>query len=157
MGVNDWLAPRKFDEGRIKMPAWCSTKLIGFRVAGYDVLRIVLGSLLLLAAGLKCYQLGSGPVAESGLLTSRWFLILVVEFELIFALFLLVGACRHLVWNGRGCLLRRFRLPLLLQGGFRRCLLRLFRCGACQPVVDFLFGYRCLTGVASASPRAAAK
>ena len=100
MGVNDWLAPRKFDEGRIKMPAWCSTKLIGFRVAGYDVLRIVLGSLLLLAAGLKCYQLGSGPVAESGLLTSRWFLILVVEFELIFALFLLVGACRHLVWTG---------------------------------------------------------
>ena len=63
------------------MSAWFRTKLIGFRVAGYDVLRIVLGSILIVAAGLKCYQLGSGPVAESGLLTSRWFLILVVEFE----------------------------------------------------------------------------
>ena len=82
------------------MSAWFRTKLIGFRVAGYDVLRIVLGSILIVAAGLKCYQLGSGPVAESGLLTSRWFLILVVEFEFLFALCLLVGVCRHLVWMG---------------------------------------------------------
>ncbi len=80
------------------MSAWFRTKLIGFRVAGYDVLRIVLGSILIVAAGLKCYQLGSGPVAESGLLTSRWFLIVVVEFELLFGLWLLAGSSPKLTW-----------------------------------------------------------
>ena len=64
------------------MSAWFSTKLFGFRVAGYDVLRVILGLLVLVAAGLKGYQLGTGPVAESGLLTSRWFLSVVVESEL---------------------------------------------------------------------------
>ena len=76
------------------MSAWFSTKLFGFRVAGYDVLRVILGLLVLVAAGLKGYQLGTGPVAESGLLTSRWFLSVVVESELFLALCLLVGAWR---------------------------------------------------------------
>jgi len=61
------------------------------RLAGYDVVRIVVGFVLLTAAALKGYQLAAGPVAETGLLTSRWFLIGVVEFELFFGLWLLAG------------------------------------------------------------------
>ena len=59
------------------------------RLAGYDVVRIVLGLVLLTAAALKGYQLATELVVESGLLTSRWFLIGVVEFELFFGLWLL--------------------------------------------------------------------
>ena len=60
-------------------------------VAGYDMVRIGLGVLLLTAAALKGHQLATEPVAETGLLTSRWFLIGVVEFELFFGLCLLAG------------------------------------------------------------------
>jgi hypothetical protein len=81
------------------MSAWPSTKRIGFRVAGYDVLRVALGLLLLVAAALKGYQLGTGPVAESGLLTSRWFLIVVVEFELLLGLWLLAGGSPKCTWR----------------------------------------------------------
>ncbi len=74
-----------------------SSRLCG--VSGYGVVRVALGLLLLTAAGLKGYQLATEPVAEDGLLTSRWFLIAVVEFELTFSLWLLSGsypqwACR---------------------------------------------------------------
>ena len=43
------------------MSAWFSTKLFGFRVAGYDVLRIVLGLLVLVAAGLKVLPTWNRP------------------------------------------------------------------------------------------------
>jgi hypothetical protein len=81
------------------MSARFSTKLFGFRVAGYDVLRVVLGLLVLVAAGFKGYQLGTGPVAESGLLTSRWFLIVVAEVELLLGLWLLAGGSPKLTWR----------------------------------------------------------
>ena len=134
------------------MSAWFRTKLIGFRVAGYDVLRIVLGSILIVAAGLKCYQLGSGPVAESGLLTSRWFLIVVVEFEFLFALCLLVGVCRHLVWMGAVACFAVFACVSCYKAVSGDASCGCF--GAVRvSVVDFLFGCRCLTGAASAPPR----
>jgi hypothetical protein len=58
----------------------------GVRIAGYDVVRSVLGLILLSAAALKGQQLATEPVAETSLFTSRWFLICVVEVELFFGL-----------------------------------------------------------------------
>ncbi len=77
-------------------------------VAGYDVVRIGLGVLLLTAAALKGYQLATEPVLETSLLTSRWFLIGVVEFELFFGLWLLAGLYAKWTW----------RATLLCFGGF---------------------------------------
>ncbi len=65
---------------------------------GYDVVRIVLGLLLLVAAGLKGHELATSPVAGTGLLDSRWFLIGVVEFELFFGLWLLAGIYPRWTW-----------------------------------------------------------
>lgn len=61
------------------------------RFTGYDAVRILLGLVLLTAAGLKGHQVATEPILETGLLNSRWFLIGVVEFELLFGLWLLVG------------------------------------------------------------------
>jgi thiol-disulfide isomerase/thioredoxin len=58
---------------------------------GYDVIRILLGLILLTAAALKGHELVTGPTANQGLLTSRWFLITLVECEFVFGLWLLSG------------------------------------------------------------------
>ena len=68
------------------------------RRTGYDVVRIVLGIVLLSAAVLKGHQLATEPVAETSLFTSRWFLIGVVEFELFFGLWLLCGLYPRRTW-----------------------------------------------------------
>ncbi len=67
---------------------------------GYDVVRIALGLLLLTAAALKGHQLATEPTAETSLLTSRWLLIAVVEFELFFGLWLLAGLYPRWTWRG---------------------------------------------------------
>ena len=60
-----------------------------YRWRAYDVLRLVMALVLLAAAGLKAHQLATESILGSGLMESRWFLIGVVEFELLFALWLL--------------------------------------------------------------------
>jgi len=67
-------------------------------VSGYEVVRLVMAVILLLAAGLKGYQLSTEPVLGTGLLDSRWFLIGVVEFELFFGLWLLADLLLSLSW-----------------------------------------------------------
>jgi hypothetical protein len=64
-------------------------------VAGYDVVRVVLGLVLLTAAALKGYQLATEPIVGWGFLNSRWFLIGVVDFELFFGLWLLANVVRE--------------------------------------------------------------
>ncbi|MGM0488775.1 MAG: MauE/DoxX family redox-associated membrane protein, partial [Planctomycetota bacterium] len=64
----------------------------------YDIVRIVLASVLLLAAGLKGYQLAMEPTLNTTVLDAPWFLIAVVEFELLFRLWLLGN-----VWASRTC------------------------------------------------------
>lgn len=61
------------------------------RPTGYEVVQTLLGLVMLLAAGLKGYQLATEPTAELGLLTSRWFLIAAVEFEWAFGLWMVAG------------------------------------------------------------------
>lgn len=62
-----------------------------FAHAGYDVVRVLLGLLLLTATVLKGFELATEPVANTNLLTSRWFLIIEVEFEFLFGLWLPSG------------------------------------------------------------------
>jgi len=68
---------------------------------------MVLGSVLLTAA-LKGCQLATDRVAETGLLTSRWFLIGIVAFGLFVGLWLLVGGYPKWTW----------RVAVLCFGGF---------------------------------------
>ncbi len=84
----------------------CDVRLVLFqrarawlrRQTGHDAVRIVLGLFLLTAAALKGHQLATEPVAETSLLTSRWFLIVVVEFELFFGLWLMAGLYPKRTW-----------------------------------------------------------
>jgi hypothetical protein len=66
--------------------------------SGYDVVRIALGAILLLAAGLKAYQLATEPTVGSSLLDSRWLLMATVEFELFFGLWLIAGILPKPTW-----------------------------------------------------------
>lgn len=69
------------------------------RFTGYDAVRTVLGILLLAAALLKGYQLATEPTVGQSLLESRWFVIALVEFELLFGLWLLSGIYPILSWH----------------------------------------------------------
>lgn len=73
-GSNNWIVP-----------------VIRLRLHPFEVVRFVFAGLLLTAAGLKAYQLATEPTAETSLLTSRWFLLLVVEYELALGLWLIAG------------------------------------------------------------------
>jgi len=88
----------------------------GVRIAGYDVVRIVLGLVLLTAAALKGHQLATEPVAGTGLLTSRWFLIGVVEFEFFFGLWLLAGPYPKWTWAAAFCCFALFAGVSLWKG-----------------------------------------
>jgi len=67
--------------------------------AGYDIVRIAIAFLLLIAGGLKAYQLSTSPMLGTGLLDSRWVLVAAVEFELFFGLWLLAN-----IWPKTGML-----------------------------------------------------
>jgi len=69
------------------------------RIEVYDTVRIVLGLLLLTAAGLKGYQLATSPTPGTHLLNTRWFLILTVEYELLLGIWLLSGWRRRDAWR----------------------------------------------------------
>lgn len=64
----------------------------------FDVLRRVLGAVLLSAAILKGWQLATEPTAAKGLLASRWFLIVGVEVEWLLGLWLVSGLYKRLAW-----------------------------------------------------------
>lgn len=68
------------------------------RLHACDVVRFLVGALLLFAAGMKGYELATAPVAEVNLLTTRWFLVAAVEFELCLGLCLLAGLLPRLTW-----------------------------------------------------------
>ena len=79
------------EDGQARSKAWS-------RPIAFDVLRIVLGLVLLTAAVLKGWQLAAEPTAETGLLTSRWFLLVGVETEWLLSLWLLSGLYKRAVW-----------------------------------------------------------
>ncbi len=65
----------------------------------HNVVRFTVGVILLTAAGLKGYQVAAEPVVGAGILESRWFLAAVVEFELLFGLWLLAGLWPAHTWK----------------------------------------------------------
>jgi hypothetical protein len=72
----------------------------------YAFVRVSLGCFLLIAAAAKGFQLATEPTAEVSLMTSRWFLIAVVEFEILLGLCLLAGVFAKSVWRiTLGCFL----------------------------------------------------
>ena len=73
--------------------------LFGERPAGFALVRVGLGAVLLTAAALKGYQLATEPVAGGSVLRSRAFLVALVEFELFFGLWLVWGAYPWLTWR----------------------------------------------------------
>lgn len=66
--------------------------------SGYDVARLLVAMILLLAGGLKAHQLATEPVIGGGLLDNRWLLMATVEGELFFGLWLLSGALPKPTW-----------------------------------------------------------
>lgn len=74
-------------------------KPLVIRVTGYDVVRGLLGLILLTAAGFKGYELATEPVLGTGLLNSRWLLIAVVQFELLFGFWLFAGILPKATWR----------------------------------------------------------
>ncbi len=73
------------------MTAFASTILNRLRVTRYDAVRTAVGFLLMTAAGLKGYHLAREPVTRTGLLDSRWAVIVVVEFALLLGLLFLAN------------------------------------------------------------------
>jgi hypothetical protein len=61
------------------------------RFVSWPVLSVLLGLTLLAAAALKGHEIATTELLEDSLLSSRWFLVLVVEWEIFFALWLLGG------------------------------------------------------------------
>ena len=66
--------------------------------SGYDVVRILAAVVFLVAAGLKCHQLATEPVIAKTWLDNRWLLMVTVEFELFFGLWLLSNNLPRLTW-----------------------------------------------------------
>ncbi|MDR1385929.1 MAG: hypothetical protein LBJ67_19060 [Planctomycetaceae bacterium] len=65
----------------------------------WNILRLLVGCIILIAAGLKAEALAAGtPDLGSGLLHARWFNIIVVECELVFGIWLLSGLLQKLAW-----------------------------------------------------------
>jgi uncharacterized membrane protein YphA (DoxX/SURF4 family) len=62
------------------------------------MLRLVVAVIFLTAASLKAWQLATVPSLGEGLLNARWFNILVVELELFFGIWLIVGMLPKLTW-----------------------------------------------------------
>jgi hypothetical protein len=73
-------------------------------VEGYMAVRTILAAILIGAAMLKGYQLATEPVLGSGFLSSRVFLIALVEFEWLFGVWLLAGMYPKWTWRvALGC------------------------------------------------------
>jgi len=69
-----------------------------FRV-GYDAVRVFLAAVLLVAAGMKAYEIATAPLLETNLFRTRWFSIGLVEVEFGLGLWLLVGAWPRPAWR----------------------------------------------------------
>jgi hypothetical protein len=62
------------------------------------VIRLIVATIILTAAVLKAHQLATTPSLGDGLLHARWFNIFVVEFELFFGVWLILGMLPKLTW-----------------------------------------------------------
>jgi hypothetical protein len=68
------------------------------RVTGFDVVRVVLGLVILAAAALKTHELATRPAKNLNILSYRWSLALLVEVQIVLGLWWLSGLYRRLAW-----------------------------------------------------------
>jgi hypothetical protein len=66
---------------------------------GFNSVRIALGLVLLIAAGLKGHEFATEPAVRVGLFESRWFLIGLIELEFSFGVWLLLGFYARVTWR----------------------------------------------------------
>lgn len=72
-----------------------NTSVVTTRIDGYTVVRVLLGLLLLTAGALKGYQVATEPTANADLFTNKTFLMLLIEGELLYGLWLIFGLAPH--------------------------------------------------------------
>jgi hypothetical protein len=70
----------------------------GTQSGAFDIVRTVLGGVVLLAATAKGYELATAPILGDGIFGSRWFMIAVVELELVLGIWLLSGLFAQALW-----------------------------------------------------------
>jgi hypothetical protein len=68
------------------------------RCLRFRVVSVLLGLLLLTAVVLKTHQLATEPVLGTGLLESRWFLALAIQYELLLGFWLMSGLSTRGAW-----------------------------------------------------------
>lgn len=67
----------------------------------WDYVRMSVGLVLLTAAGLKAWQVLFDPaslVLQTGVLSSKWVVIAIVDAEMFLGVCLLMNVCRRTVW-----------------------------------------------------------
>jgi len=67
------------------------------------IVTMLLGILLVVAAGLKGYEVMTQPAVEKDIFSARWFLIFQVEFEIALGAWLLSGVLRKAAWLAALC------------------------------------------------------
>ncbi|MBN2590404.1 MAG: hypothetical protein JXA96_11125 [Sedimentisphaerales bacterium] len=88
-----------------------------------NMLLRVLGVLLLTAAVLKGWQLINEPLADNNIWSSRWFHIMIVEFELAMGIWLVSGLFNKTAWLATLGLFSMFSIITLYKGitGYASC------------------------------------
>jgi hypothetical protein len=83
---------------------------------GWVIVRFFVAAVLLIAAGLKAYQLATMPDLENSFFEARWFQIILVECEIALALILLFGIVPKISWLVTTILFMIFSIVSLAKG-----------------------------------------
>ncbi|MDR0704009.1 MAG: hypothetical protein LBF88_03390 [Planctomycetaceae bacterium] len=83
---------------------------------GWMIVRFFVAAVLLIAAGLKAYQLATMPDLENSFFEARWFQIILVECEIALALILLFGIVPKISWLVTTILFMIFSIVSLAKG-----------------------------------------
>ncbi|MGL4943635.1 MAG: MauE/DoxX family redox-associated membrane protein [Thermoguttaceae bacterium] len=95
----------------------CETTLAKWQSGSlYRLLRFFIAAVLFVAALLKAHQLATTPSLGDGLLHNRWLNILVVEFEILFATWLVTGILPRIAWFVSTCCFTTFAIVSLAKG-----------------------------------------
>jgi hypothetical protein len=118
----------------------------------YHVMRAVLALVLLAAAALKTHQLATQPTLGEGLLSSRAFLTVEVEFEILLGLWLLSGLYRRLAWAVTAGCFAVFAGVAFYKGVRGEASCGCFGVVAISPWVTLIFDVLCLGGLLALRP-----
>jgi len=88
-----------------------------------NILLKALGVLLLTAAVLKGWEVMNEPLANNNIFSSRWYHIMIVEFELAMGIWLVSGVLKKAAWLVTLCIFSLFSIITLYKGitGYASC------------------------------------